>query len=178
MMSRYALTLAILFSTCLLNAQSNGNPFTYNIPRDQQLACYGIAVAPNFPSNCRDITDSNDRQMCSALSEYSQADCNSITDRNMQLACYGMSIAPSQQAQPSNCDDIAGNTQLQNFCYGVSSRGALSNCDNITDSNVRALCNGMAFHDALACSGISNTDDRLFCQGVSGRSQTPCTSIQ
>ena len=28
---------------------TTGNPFSYRIPRDQQLACYGIAVAPISP---------------------------------------------------------------------------------------------------------------------------------
>ena len=153
---------------------SSGNPFTYANARDQQLACYGISVAPNFPSNCRDISDANDQQMCYGLSELSQSPCTTITDRNLQLACYGMSVAPNF---PSNCRDIT-DPQMQNFCYGVSSGGSLSNCNNVSDSNTRALCQAFSVHNSSLCSGITNTNDRLFCQGISSRSQSPCVSIQ
>jgi hypothetical protein len=154
---------------------SSSNPFLYSIPRDQQLACYGISVAPNFPSNCRDITNADDQQMCYGMSENSQTPCMSIVDRNLQLACYGMSVAPNF---PSNCRDIT-DPQMQAFCYGVSSAQQVSpNCNNVTDSNMRAECLGIASHNASFCSSISNTNDRLFCQGIASRSQTPCTSIQ
>ena len=153
---------------------SNGNPFTYLTPRDQQLACFGISVAPNFPSNCRDITDFNDKQMCFGMSQLSQDPCRSMTDRNLQLACFGMSIAPNF---PSNCRDIT-DPQMQNFCFGVSSGGSMPNCNNVTDSNTRALCLAMSSHNSSNCSSITSVNDRLFCQGVASRSQTPCTSIQ
>jgi hypothetical protein len=153
---------------------STGNPFIYRIPRDQQLACYGISVAPNFPTNCRDISDPDDRQMCYGLSQNSQSPCSTISDRNLQLACYGMSVAPNF---PSNCRDIT-DPQLQNFCYGVSSSGTLSNCNNLTDANARAMCQGISQHNVSLCSSITNNNDRLFCQGIASRSQTPCTSIQ
>lgn len=153
---------------------TTGNPFSYRVPRDQQLACYGIAFRPNFPSNCRDITDPNDQQMCYGISSNSQTQCQSITDRNLQLACYGMAIAPSY---PSNCRDIT-DPQMQNFCYGVSSNGSMSNCNSVTDNDTRALCLGMSLSDSSYCSSITNTNNRLFCQGVASHSQTPCTSIQ
>lgn len=154
---------------------SSSNPFLYSIPRDQQLACYGISVAPNFPSNCRDITNADDQQMCYGMSENSQTPCMSIVDRNLQLACYGMSVAPNF---PSNCRDIT-DTQMQAFCYGVSSAQQVSpNCNNVTDSNMRAECLGIALHNSSFCSSVTNTNDRLFCQGIASRSQTPCTSIQ
>jgi hypothetical protein len=154
---------------------SASNPFQYSIPRDEQLACYGISVAPNFPTNCRDITDLNDQNMCYGMSENSQTPCMSITDRNLQLACYGMSVAPNF---PSNCRDIT-DPQMQAYCYGVSSAQQVSpNCNNVTDSDMRAQCLGIALHNASFCSSISNTNDRLFCQGIASRSQTPCTSIQ
>jgi hypothetical protein len=153
---------------------STGDPFIYRTPRDQQLACYGISVAPNFPTNCRDISDPDDQNMCYGLSENSQTPCGSIQDRNLQLACYGMSVAPNF---PTNCRDIT-DPQLQNFCYGVSSNGSLSNCNNVSDSNSRSMCLGISLHDASYCSSITNSNDRLFCQGIATRSQTPCTSIQ
>ena len=154
---------------------STGNPFMYRIPRDQQLACFGISVAPNFPTNCRDITDPDDKQMCYGLSMKSQSPCTTIQDRNLQLACYGMSVAPSH---PSNCRDIT-DAQLQAFCYGVSSADSVSpNCNNLTDNNARSECLGIALHNSSFCSSITNTNDRLFCQGIATGSQTPCLSIQ
>ena len=154
---------------------SASDPFLYNSPRDEQLACFGISVAPNFPSNCNDITNADDQQMCFAMSENSQTPCMSIQDRNLQLACYGMSKAPQF---PSNCRDIT-DPQMQAFCYGVSSAQQVSpNCNNVSDSNMRAQCLGIALHNSSFCSSITNTNDRLFCQGIASRSQTACTSIQ
>jgi hypothetical protein len=153
---------------------STGNPFIYRRPRDQQLACYGISVAPNFPTNCTDISDYDDKQMCFAMSQNSQSPCGTIQDRNLQLACYGMSVAPNF---PSNCRSIT-DPQLQNFCYGVSSSGSMSNCNNLTDNNARAMCQGISLHNSSFCSSITNSNDQLFCQGIATRSQTPCTLIQ
>lgn len=153
---------------------SNGNPFVYVTPRDQQLACFGIAAAPNFPSHCTDIKEFNDRQMCFGLSQLSQDPCLTMTDRNLQLACFGMAVAPNF---PSNCRDIT-DPQMRNFCFGVSSLGSLPNCNSVTEANTRALCLAMASRNASTCSTITNTNDRLFCQGVAGHSQTPCSSIQ
>jgi hypothetical protein len=153
---------------------STGNPFIYRTPRDQQLACFGISVAPNFPSNCRDISDPDDRQMCYGMSQNSQDPCKTIKDRNLQLACFGMSVAPNF---PSNCNSIT-DPQLQNFCFGVSSSGSMGNCSNLTDANARAECQGISLHNSSFCSSIGNNNDRLFCQGIATRSQSPCTSIQ
>jgi hypothetical protein len=149
------------------------NPFTYASPRDQQLACFGIALAPNFPSNCNDITDLNDRQMCSGMSLLSQVPCQTITDRDLQLACLGMSNAPTSS---SHCNDIS-ELELRNFCFGVGSDGALPSCNNVFDANTRALCLARSRHNPALCASITNTNDRLFCQGLAGRTQTPCFSI-
>ena len=153
---------------------SPGNPFSYVSLRDEQLACFGISVAPNFPSNCRDITDFNDQQMCFGVSSRSQTPCFNITDRNLQLACFGISVAPNF---PSNCRDIT-DSDMRNFCFGVASSGAMNNCDFVNDSNTRALCFAMATHVSSTCSFITTTEDRLFCQAVATRSQSPCFSIQ
>jgi len=50
--------------------------------RDQYLSCWGIAG--NIVSNCNDVSDPNDQQMCRGLSMRSQSPCTSMTDRNMQ----------------------------------------------------------------------------------------------
>jgi hypothetical protein len=43
---------------CLAVSTSTQTPCTTSMTdRNMQLACYGIAFAPNFPSNCRDITN-------------------------------------------------------------------------------------------------------------------------
>jgi hypothetical protein len=152
---------------------TSGNPFSYVNLRDEQLACFGISVAPNFPSNCRDITDFNDQQMCFGVSSRSQDPCRNITDRNLQLACFGISVAPNF---PSNCRDIT-DSDMRNFCFGVASGGAMSNCNLVNDSNTRALCFAMATHNSSTCSSITASADLLFCQAVATRSQTPCLSI-
>jgi hypothetical protein len=154
---------------------SASSPFQYSIPRDEQLACYGISVAPNFPSNCRDITNADDQNMCYGMSENSQTPCMSIVDTNLKLACYGMSVAPNQ---PTNCRSIT-DPEMQAYCYGVSTaQTTVPNCNNVVNSDLRAQCLGIALHNASFCSSITNTNDRLFCQGIASRSQTPCRSIQ
>jgi uncharacterized Zn-finger protein len=152
---------------------SAGNPFTYIRARDQQLTCFGISVAPNHPSNCDEISDSDDRQMCRGMSARSQAPCFSIADRNLQLACFGMSVAPSF---PSNCTDIT-DEDMRNFCFGVSSSGAMPNCDLVVDLSTRALCLAMANRNPNVCIFIDNANDQLFCRGATSTIQSFCFSI-
>lgn len=160
---------------------SKGNPFKFTTARDEFLTCFGIAG--QIPSNCDDVSDTNDRQMCRAVSNSSQgvsvaqSFCSSsMTDRNLQLSCFGIAAEPQF---PTNCRDIS-NPQMQAFCYGVSSGGTnpAPNCSNVVDADSRALCNGMALHDSSQCNSISNTNDRLFCQGVSSHNNSFCSSIQ
>lgn len=148
---------------------SGGNPFTYVNGRDQFLACYGIAG--RISSNCRDISDYNDKQMCYAMSDSYQSPCTSITDRNMQLACYGMSIN-----WPSNCRDIT-DPNMQSFCYAESYRN-YNYCFAITDRNTQLLCFAMANGISSNCRDISNANDRQFCYGVSSHNNSYCASIQ
>lgn len=151
-----------------------GNPFRYVSARDEQLACFGIAARPNFPSNCNDITDFNDKQMCAAMSSNSQGPCTSMTDRNLQLACFALSVAPQF---PSNCTDIT-DSETRNFCFGAGSFGQMPNCSLVNNNDTRALCVAMASRSSSSCFTISDTNDRLFCQGVVDRTQSPCTLIQ
>jgi Phosphate-induced protein 1 conserved region len=152
---------------------SAGNPFLYSTPRDQFLACYGIAG--RISSNCRDISDVNDKQTCYAVSDSTQTPCTSMTDRNMQLACYGIAFAPNF---PSNCRDIT-NPQMQAFCYGASSGNTnpSPNCNNVPDADARALCLGMSLHDPMQCSTIAGHNDRQFCLGVSSHDNSNCAGI-
>jgi hypothetical protein len=149
---------------------ATGNPFTYPTARDQFLACYGIAG--QISSNCRDISDVNDRQMCYGMSDSTQTPCTqSMTDRNLQLACYGMSIDYG-----SNCRDIT-DVNMRQFCYGVSYNYA-PDCDSIANANTRQLCYAMATSSSSYCSSITNTNDRQFCYAVSTRNSQYCASIQ
>jgi LmbE family N-acetylglucosaminyl deacetylase len=151
---------------------STGNPFVYVRARDQFLACYGIAGRAS--SNCRDITDLNDKQMCYGLSTGVQSHCGTMTDNNLKLACYGMAVAPSF---PSNCRDIT-DPQMRSFCYGVASWGSYPDCNNVTDPNTRALCYGMSLRNGSYCASITNANDRQFCYGVSTRNNSYCAAIQ
>jgi LmbE family N-acetylglucosaminyl deacetylase len=154
------------------SSASTGNPFIYAIARDQYLACYGIAG--RISSNCRNITDVNDKQMCSALSASSQTPCGSMTDHNLQLACYGMAVAPNF---PSNCRDIT-DAQMRSFCYGVASWGSSPDCANVTDPDTRSLCYGMSLRNGSYCASITKANDRQFCYGVSTHNNTYCATIQ
>ena len=147
---------------------SSGNPFQYVSGRDQYLACYGMAGL--ISSNCRDISDYNDRQMCYALSDRTQSPCTSMTDRNMQLACYGMSIN-----WPSNCRDIT-DPNMRQFCYGESSQD-YNYCYDITDRNTQLLCFAMSNGVSSNCRDITDSNMRQFCYGVSSQNNSYCASI-
>lgn len=151
------------------NPSASGNPFAFANARDQYLTCYGIAG--RISSNCRDVSDFNDKKMCYSMSERTQSYCTQMTDRNLQLACYGMSINWS-----SNCRDITDAT-MKDFCYGVSGRST-GYCNNIGDGDTRRLCLAMATDDSAHCSGIGSSNDRQFCYGVSSHVNSYCASIQ
>ncbi len=147
----------------------SGNPLSYVSGRDEFLACYGIAG--RISSNCRDVSDYNDKQMCYAMSDRTQSPCWSITDRNLQLACFGMSINWS-----SNCRDIT-DPNMRNFCYGVSAQN-YNYCFSVTDRNTQLLCFAMSNGISSNCRDISNPNDRQFCYGVSSHYNGYCASIQ
>jgi phosphatidylserine/phosphatidylglycerophosphate/cardiolipin synthase-like enzyme len=155
--------------TCGVVAPAAGNPFSFASGRDEYLACYGIAGG--ISSNCRDIADFNDKQMCYAMSDATQTPCTTMTDRNMQLACYGMSINI-----PSNCRDIT-DTNMRNFCYGESYQDP-NYCTPITDRNTQLLCFAMSNGVSSNCRDITDPDDRQFCYGVSSQNNTYCATIQ
>lgn len=152
-----------------------GNPFNYSSARDEQLACFGIAAAPNFPSNCRDIVDSDDRQMCFAMSSRTTDPCFTIADRDLLLACQGMAPGPSPFNPSPACGGIA-NADMKNFCSAYTQLNS-SICNMVVDSGTRLMCLSVVSGGSSFCGGISNTNDSLFCQGVSDHTQTPCFSI-
>lgn len=100
-------------------AQGLQEPCTHMLDRNLQLSCYGMAVKPDFPSNCRDITDANMRNFCYGASGVSLTDidiCRSITWRDTQLFCFAMNDNIS-----SNCRDISVPND-RNYCYAVSAQ--------------------------------------------------------
>lgn len=154
-----------------VSTSSGSNPFKYPSARDQYLACWGIAG--RISSNCRDISDFNDKQMCYGMSDSMQSPCTQMTDRNLQLACYGMSVAPNY---PSNCRDIT-DAGLRDFCYAVSSWGSSANCSGVSGTADKALCQALTYRNSSYCASISNANDRWFCYGVSSRTNSYCGNI-
>lgn len=160
------------FTNCTM--ASTGNVFLYASAHDEYYACHGMVSGST--TDCNNITDSNDRLICQAVAQHSQTPCSTpVTDRNLQLSCFGIAFAPNF---PSNCRDIT-NPQMQSFCYGVSSGGSpvTPNCSTVADPDTRALCNGLALHDASQCSAISSANDRQFCLGVATRTASQCSTI-
>jgi hypothetical protein len=150
-----------------------GNPFNYSSARDEQLACFGMAVAPNFPSNCDDIVDSDDRQMCRGMSSRTTTPCFAIADRNLLLACLGMAPGPFNGS--TACSGIT-NPDMQKFCTAYASLNSAL-CNQVTDSGTRFMCLSVVSGGSSFCGAIANPNDALFCQGVSDHTQTPCFSI-
>ena len=147
------------------------NPFTYATGRDQYLACWGIAG--RISSNCNDISDLNDRQMCHAMSTSTQSSCTSMTDRNLQLACYGMSVAPNY---PSNCNDIT-DAAMRDFCSSVSSWGNSGTCSGVTSPSDKALCQALTYRNSSYCASITNNNNKWFCYGAASRTNSYCANI-
>jgi hypothetical protein len=150
---------------------TTSNPFKYSSGRDEWLACWGIAG--RISSNCRDISDFQDKQMCYGMSDSTQTPCTQMTDRNMQLACYGMSVAPNW---PSNCYDIT-DAVMRDFCFSVSSRGSQGSCSGVTNAADKALCQALTYQDTSYCASISNANDRWFCYGAASRNNSYCSNI-
>jgi hypothetical protein len=149
-----------------------GNPFNYASARDEQLACF--AIASGISSNCRDIVDPDDRHMCVAMAERNTNECPFISDRNLLLACQGMAPLPNPFNPPTACAGIT-NPDMQKFCSGMSALNGA--CNQVSDLETHFLCLSMANNSNSWCPGISNSNDALFCQGVSTHTQGPCFSI-
>lgn len=150
-----------------------GNPFNYASARDEQLACFGMAVAPNFPSNCTDIVDSDDRQMCLGMSSRSTDPCSAITDWNLRQACLGMARGPWNQS--TACNNIS-NFDMQKFCTAYSQLNSAL-CNQVADPGTRFMCLSVVSGNDSFCGAIPNTNDALFCAGVGAHTQAPCFSI-
>jgi hypothetical protein len=92
--------------------------------RNLQLACYGMALAPSYPSNCRDITDANLQRFCYGVAGYDTSQCAALADPNTRQLCDAMAT--------------------NNSGY----------CGSITTANGRQLCYGLSAHTSSYCAGI------------------------
>lgn len=131
--------------TCFAVSASSQTPCTTSMTdRNMQLACYGIAFAPNFPSNCRDITNPQ-----------------------MQAFCYGASSGNTNP--PPNCNDLA-NADTRALCMGMSLHDP-TQCSSIANRNDRQFCLGVSSHDNSNCASISscpNPDAQASCINSGG----------
>jgi len=115
---------------CQAVAQHSQTPCSTPVTdRNLQLSCFGIAFAPNFPSNCRDITNPQ-----------------------MQSFCYGVSSGGSPSTP--NCSTVA-DPDARALCNGMALHDT-SQCSNISNANDRQFCLGVAGHDGSQCSTISS----------------------
>lgn len=110
---------------CSGMAASTQSPCTSMTDRNLQLACYGMSVAPNYPSNCRDITDAGLRDFCYSVASWgSSASCSGVANAADQALCQALTYRnTSYCGSISNLDDRA-------FCNGVASRTS-SYCNSI-----------------------------------------------
>ena len=106
-------------------ATSTQGPCTSMNDRNLQLACYGISVAPNYSSNCRDITDSGLRDFCYSVASWgADATCAGVANASDKALCQAM-----MNRNGGFCTSI-GNANDRAFCYGVSTRSS-SYCSGI-----------------------------------------------
>jgi hypothetical protein len=124
--------------TCSAIASNSQTPCTSMTDRNMQLACYGMAFAPNFPSNCRDISNPQMQAFCYGASSgnTNSPNCNNVADANSRALCLGMALHDSTQ-----CSSISNQNDRQ-FCLAVSVANS-SSCSNIVtcpDPRGQATC--------------------------------------
>jgi hypothetical protein len=86
--------------------------------RNLQLSCFGISAAPQFPTNCRDITNPQMQAFCYGVSSGGTnpaPNCSTVTDPDTRALCNGMALHDVSQ-----CNSISNSNDRQ-FCLGVSS---------------------------------------------------------
>src|SRR5581483_5546453 len=113
--------------TCSAISTVSQTPCTAITDRNMQLACFGMALAPNFSSNCRDITNPQMQAFCYGASSGNtnpSPNCNNVADANSRALCLGISLHDSSQ-----CSSISNQNDRQ-FCLAVSSSNSAS-CANI-----------------------------------------------
>lgn len=156
------------------------SPCTSMTDRNLQLACYGMSVAPNYPSNCRDITDPGlqdfcysvsswgtwancqgvdngaDKALCQALTYRNSAYCANITAFIDRSFCYAVTTHNYSYCQPppSSCDPAA-----EQDCYNQGGSWNPDSCacrlPHTCDSREEAYCSywgGIWDPDACSCN--------------------------
>lgn len=138
---------------CQAIAQHSQTPCSTPVTdRNLQLSCFGIAFAPNFPTNCRDITNPQMQSFCYGVSSGGSPttpNCSTVADSDARALCNGMALHDS-----SFCSGIS-NANDRQFCLGVSSHTP-SQCSTISscpDPNAQAAClNGGGTWNWSTCS--------------------------
>jgi hypothetical protein len=118
---------------CQAIVQRNQNPCSLMTDRNLQLSCYGMALAPQFPSNCRDITNPQ-----------------------MQAFCYGVSSGGSNAYTP-NCSALV-DADTRALCNAMALNDS-SYCSSINDSTDRQFCRGVSAQSPSECAPISSCPD-------------------
>lgn len=125
--------------TCSAIAGNTQGPCQSMTDRNMQLACYGMAFAPNFPTNCRDISNPQMQAFCYGASSGNtnpSLNCNNVVDANSRALCLGMALHDSTQ-----CSAISNQNDRQ-FCLAVSISNS-SSCSSIVtcpDPRGQATC--------------------------------------
>lgn len=144
---------------CQAVAQHSQTPCSTPITdRNLQLSCFGIAFAPNFPSNCRDITNPQMQSFCYGISSGGSPvtpNCSTVADPDTRALCNGMATH-----DPTQCSSIS-NVNDRQFCLGVAGNNP-AQCSTISscpDPNAQASClNSGGTWDWNACSCTAACD--------------------
>jgi hypothetical protein len=106
---------------CRAMSTRNQSPCTSMTDRDLQLACYGMSIAPYYPSNCDDI----DNTIAYGLQNF----CYSVSSGGTWANCSGVNNVPAENAlcralvskNIGDCYSI-GNANDRWFCYGIATQ--------------------------------------------------------
>jgi hypothetical protein len=134
---------------CYGMATNGQDPCRSMTDRNLQLSCYGMTVAPNYPSNCRDINDLVLQDFCYSVSSWgSWANCSGVSEPATAALCQALTWRNS-----SYCGSI-GDANDRWFCTALASQ-TNSYCANIEycDPNQRQSCLSQGGQwDAVSCS--------------------------
>jgi hypothetical protein len=134
---------------CYGMAWNSQDPCRSMTDRNLQLSCYGMTVAPNYPSNCRDINDLVLQDFCYSVSSWgSWANCSGVSEPATAALCQALTWRNS-----SYCGSI-GDANDRWFCTALASQ-TNSYCANIEycDPNQRQTCLSQGGQwDAVSCS--------------------------
>lgn len=103
---------------CRAMATGTQAPCVSMTNRNLQLACYGMSVAPAYPSNCRDITAYGLKDFCYSVSSGGTlANCSSVNNIPAENALCKALVSKNIV----DCYSIA-NANDRWFCYGIATQ--------------------------------------------------------